>query len=448
MATDRNEMRFPPGFLWGTATAAHQVEGGNENNQWWAWEQGTGRIWQDQRSGRACNWWECAEDDLAVAAEMGQNSHRLSIEWSRIEPREGEFDDRPLERYRRLLSRMHELGLEPMVTLHHFTHPQWLEAQGGWLNPETVGRFARFTERVAAALGDQIRLWCTVNEPTIFAAQGYLQGVWPPQQRSLSATVQVLRNLLAGHGAAYSILHQRVPGAQVGMASAIRLFDPARPSFPPDRTLARLFDHVFNEVPILATIDGRLRFPLSLDGRRVEALANSCDFIGINYYTRELVAFDLRRPGELFARRFYAPGTERCDPGGQHDDFGEIYPEGLYRCLHAYGRLGKPIYVTENGWGDADDSRRPRALLTHIAQMWRAVAEGIPVLGYYHWSLLDNFEWAEGWHERFGLIEVDPVTQARRPRRSAAVYADIARTNGITREMVERYAPEALDKIF
>lgn len=444
--SEQDALRFPQGFLWGTATSSHQVEGYNDNNQWWAWEQGTGRIWQDQRSGRACDWWKRAEEDLALAAELGQNSHRLSLEWSRIEPHEGAFSGPALARYRRLLERMHELGLEPMVTLHHFTNPLWLEAQGGWANPETVSRFERYAAQVVQALGDQVRLWCTINEPTVFALNGYLRGIWPPEQRSMGTMLGVLRNMLLGHAAAYHAVHRLRPDAQVGLVSHIRLFDPANPGSLLDRAVTRLLDHITNEIPILATLDGRLRFPLSPAGQRVPALVNTSDFIGLNYYTREMVAFDLRHTGELCGRRFYAEGTE-CNDSGWHDDFGEIYPEGLYRCVLTYARLGKPIYITETGWADAADDHRPRALLTHVAQLWRAMAAGAQVLGFYHWTLVDNFEWAEGWKERFGLIELDPATQARRPRRSATVYAAIARANGITPEMVAQYAPEATDRI-
>ena len=172
--------RFPSGFLWGTATAAHQVEGGNINNQWWDWEQQPGRIYNGDCSGDACGWWRDAEPDLDRAAALGQNAHRLSIEWSRIEPRDGVFDDAALARYRELLEALRQRGLEPMVTLHHFTNPRWLEECGAWLHPDTPRRFARFVARAVAALGDLCQLWCTINEPIVYAAQSYLRGGWPP----------------------------------------------------------------------------------------------------------------------------------------------------------------------------------------------------------------------------------------------------------------------------
>jgi beta-glucosidase len=440
-------MAFPQGFLWGTATSAHQVEGSNNANQWAAWEATPGHIWQDQRSAQAADWWQRAEEDLAWAAELGQNTHRLSIEWSRIEPQEGVFVDEPLQRYRRLLARMRELGLEPMVTLHHFTHPQWLEAQGGWLNPETPAKFARFAAHAAGALGDQVRLWCTINEPAVFSSMGYLDGAFPPGQHSLPAMLCALRNLLLGHAAGYHAVHKVQPNAQVGLVKHIRLLDPGRPGSALDRWLAGMMSYVFNDAPMLAIRDGRLPFPLTWNGRRVPELANTCDFIGINYYTRELVSFDTRFPGGAPVRRYYRPGAEMSDCGWKAE-YGEIYPEGLYRAIMPYAGWGKPIFITENGLPDAADTRRPRFLLTHLAQVWRAIQEGADVRGYYHWSLTDNFEWADGWKLRFGLIELDPETQERALRRSGRLYAEMACANAITPEMVERYAPEAAGKVF
>jgi beta-glucosidase len=173
-------LRFPDGFLWGTATSAHQVEGQNTNNQWWDWEQQPGRIWRGDRSGDACGWWRDAEGDLDRAAALGQNAHRLSIEWSRVEPREGLFDVNAVERYRALLESLRRRGLKPMVTLHHFTNPRWLEAQGGWLHPATPQRFARFAAHAVMALGDLCELWCTINEPLVYALMSYVLSRWPP----------------------------------------------------------------------------------------------------------------------------------------------------------------------------------------------------------------------------------------------------------------------------
>src|SRR5262245_45814557 len=208
---------FPPGFLWGTATAAHQVEGQNTNNQWWDWEQQPGRIWHGDRSGDACDWWRNAEADFDRAAALGQNAHRLSIEWSRIEPREGVFDDTAIGRYREMLQGLRSRAITPMVTLYHFTNPCWLEAQGGWLNPGTPERFARFTAHAVAALGDLCELWCTINEPIVYATQSYLLGLWPPGATDIAKTLRATGMLLRGHAAAAQAIRRANPSLRVGI---------------------------------------------------------------------------------------------------------------------------------------------------------------------------------------------------------------------------------------
>jgi len=441
--TSLDILAFPEGFLWGTATSSHQVEGNNTNNQWWAWEQQPGRIWHGDKSGLACDWWRNAEADFDRAAAMGQNSHRLSLEWSRIEPREGVFDEAALGRYRQMLSALRERGLEPMVTLHHFTNPLWLSDSGEWENRQTVRYFERYVKRVVEALGDLVNLWCTINEPAIYAVQGYLRGGFPPGKHSFVTTFRVLGNLLRGHAAAYRTIHRLQGHARVGLVKSVRGFEPANPASPLDRLVTRLQDYLFNDITLLAPKDGRLRFPMGWGLIPHGPLVDSFDFIGLNYYTRGLVAFDIRQWRDLFGRNFFRPGAELSD-AGQLGPYSEIYPEGLYLALHKVAALGKPIIVTENGLPDADDDQRPRFLLTHLAQVHRAIQEGLPVQGYYHWSLVDNFEWAEGWALRFGLIEMDPETQERRIRPSGELYAEICRTNGITREMARRYGVEEI----
>jgi beta-glucosidase len=422
--------RFPAGFLWGTATAAHQVEGGNTNNQWWDWEQQSGRIWNGDRSGDACGWWRDPEPDLDRAAALGQNAHRLSIEWSRIEPRDGIFDDAALVRYRDLLQSLRRRGLEPMVTLHHFTNPRWLEERGGWLHPDTPQRLARFAARAAAALGDLCQLWCTINEPMVYATQSYLLGVWPPGQRDAQAAFHTAAALLRGHVAAADAIRHTDPQARVGIVHHLRLFDPASCA-PQDVAVAAAQDYLFNGVLLHALRTGRLLPPIG-DGLTVSrALRDSCDFFGLNYYTRDYVAFDPRLPGELFGRRFTPPHAPKSDAGSDGKSYGEIYPEGLYRALRRVARLGLPIYITETGLPDAADHRRSRFILDHLAAVHRAIQEGIEVRGVFLWTLIDNFEWAEGWGLRFGLYAFDARTQERRLRPSGALYAAIARANAI-----------------
>ena len=439
---EQTTMRFPEGFLWGTATSSHQVEGNNSNNDWWEWEKEPGHILDGHRSELACDWWNRAEDDFDLAREMGQNAHRLSLEWSRIEPREGEWDDDAIARYRRMLVGLRGRGLEPMVTLHHFTNPLWLMEKGGWETEAVVPLFERYVTRVAEELGDLVELWSVINEPNVYAILSYAGSRWPPGKQNLLLAFRVLRNLLLAHGRAYRAIHRLQPQAQVGIAHAVRVFDPARPNSRLDRWAASLPDRIFNRLVLTALTEGVLAFPLAFN-RKVPELVDSVDFLGVNYYTRDMVAFDASRPGELFGRRFYTEGAEMSDGG-----YGEVYPEGLYRLLKWLAAYGKPIYITENGLPDEDDDQRPRFLLTHLAATHRAMQEGVPVKGYFHWSLVDNFEWAEGWSLRFGLVALDVETQERTVRRSGQLYKEICQANAITQDMVERYAPEVLDKLF
>jgi beta-glucosidase len=351
-----------------------------------------------------------------------------------------------------------------MVTLFHFSSPRWLAARGGWRNRAVVDLFRRFVRHTVEGLGDLVRLWCTINEPNVYAALGYLLGEHAPGQRSLPAYFAVLKHQLMAHAAAYRTIHALDGRAQVGLVKNMLIFEPLDAG-PASAGIARLLDYGFTELTLKAVRDGRLGIPLQVRPARHGPLVDSLDFVGVNYYTRERIGLgrgasrrDDRSGHQVQGRHNESylgfmgptPGAEVSDYG-RNGTYGEIYPEGMYRVLKRLARLGKPLYITENGLPDEDDDQRPAFLLSHLAQVQRAIAEGVDVRGYYHWSFTDNFEWAEGWALRFGLValdphpreEVDPETQARRPRRSAALYEEIVRANGITQEMVERYAPDA-----
>ena len=426
---------FPADFKWGVATAAHQVEGNNVHNDWWTWEQEEGHVKEGRTSGLACNWWENAEADFDRAAAMGVNALRLSVEWSRVEPRPGKFDDSALERYSQMLQGLRARGIEPMVTLHHFTNPRWLAEQGGWKNPETVAMFAGFVRRVVEALGQHCDLWCTINEPNVYSTMGYLAGVFPPGQSDFKVAMLVIRHLLGGHAAAYREIHALQPHARVGFAHNMHIFDPANPRSPLDRRAARRAGKAHNQVILTALTQGRWTLPVGFG--LAWKLRRTLDWIGLNYYTRNLVAFDRTQGQVVLNHRPHADDAESLDGG-----HGEFYPRGIFRCLRQLARLGLPIYVTENGIPDEGDDQRPSYLLTHLHQMWHAIQLCYPVMGYYHWTLVDNFEWAEGWTLRFGLIALDPKTQTRTPRRSAGLYAEAIRANAITPRIIDTYAPE------
>jgi beta-glucosidase len=426
---------FPADFRWGVTTSAHQVEGDNMHNDWWAWEQQEGRIKRGQASGLACDWWENAEADFDRAAELGLNALRLSIEWSRVEPAPGEFDDGALTRYGHMLAGLRERGIEPMVTLHHFTNPHWLAEQGGWENSGVVALFARFVRRTVESLGQYCDLWCTINGLNVYGYLGYVEGVFPPGQSDFKVAMRVIRHLLAGHAAAYREIHTLQPQARVGIAHAMRVFDPANPRSFLDRRVARRMDKVYNQAVLSALTRGVWMPPLGFG--LAWKLRRTLDWIGLNYRTRDLVAFDRAHPQTLFGRRQTAG-----EAGHLESDGGECYPRGIFRCLQRLARLELPVYVTENGVADADGDRRPQYLLTHLHQVWRALQLGCPVMGYYHRTLVDSFEWTDGWTRRFGLIALDPETQARTPRDSAALCAEVVGVNGINPHMIDTYAPE------
>lgn len=412
---------FPPDFLWGSATSAHQVEGGNVNNDWWAWEQVPGHIKDGTTSARACEHFSRYAADFDLLASLGQNAHRLSLEWSRIEPRPGAFDAGAIAHYRRVLETLRARGLEPVVTLHHFTNPLWLARRGGWANPEVVERFTRFARRMAEAYGDLVRWWVTINEPNVYAFQGFLGVVWPPGRVDLIGGFRAMRHMVLAHARAYHAIHRAAPGARVGLAHHVRLFHPARPDSTLDRFAARARGYLFSRLVPLTLADGVMRAPLGR-GDRVMGVAGTQDFVGLNYYTRERTAFDATSL-EFFGREVRPPA--------QRNMLGwEIYPEGLVAAIRFASRFG-PVLITENGVADRDDELRASFLLAHLRSVGQALAEGLPVLGYLHWSALDNFEWAEGLAPRFGLIHVDFTTQERRVKPSGELYARICRDGGL-----------------
>lgn len=440
---DNALLRFPDGFLWGAATAAHQNEGDNRNNQWAAWEAEPGHIHNGDRSGRATGWWnlETAAADFDRAADLGLNSLRLSVEWSRIEPEAGVFDQTALRHYAEMIGLLRARGIEPMVSLHHFTDPLWLSEQGGWENPLIPDYFSRFVARVVEALGDQVTLWSTINEPNIYAYIGYLGGHFPPGVNSLPRMVKVMRNMMLAHGRAYRTIHRLQGGARVGLAHHLRLFLPADPNSAADRYAAAMLDLFGNRAILEAVVHGRLLPPFGA-GQTAPALIDASDYIGLNYYTTARVAFDPRLPGELFARQFMDPAAELSEITPEGEPYSEINPQGMYLALKKLAAYGKPIYITENGLPDREDEVRPRFLATYLAEVWCAIRDGVDVRGYYHWTLVDNFEWAAGWSLRFGLFELDLETGARTARPSAAVYSRIAQANGIPRSLLAKVAPK------
>lgn len=440
-----NTYTFPGDFRWGTATSAHQVEGHLTNNDWWAAEQAGGYVFENHLSGAACDWWNRAEEDFDRMAAMGQNAHRMSVEWSRIQPQQGSWDESALARYREMVQGLLSRGIEPMVTLHHFTNPLWMTGQGGWENPDSVAWFRAYVEKVAGALGDKIDLWCTINEPGVMIANAYLLGRWPPGKRSPAAALRVAENIIKAHATAYQTIHRANPRARVGLAKHMIIWRPHRPWMPVDNVISLLVNRGFNHMLVGAVSRGVLRVPGRLP-RRIPAAARTLDWLGVNYYQRYRIGTKALRASMPDVLQYLTrPGLETGPDG-----WGEIHPVGLYQTLHAARRYGVPLYVTENGRPDEHDEHRPRFILTHLHQLWQAIQRRIPVQGYYFWSMVDNFEWTEGYNPRFrfGLFGVDFETQERFARASGSLYEEIIKLGGISRDLVERYAPEAMPLLF
>ncbi|HTR96999.1 MAG TPA: glycoside hydrolase family 1 protein [Candidatus Acidoferrales bacterium] len=434
-----NELRFPPGFHWGAATSAHQVEGGNRANDWWRFEQIPGAIRGvvgapgAAGSGEACRHYERFDEDFALAAADGHGAHRLSFEWSRIEPGRGRIDDTAVAHYHAVLASLAKHRLTPVVTLHHFTNPLWIADAGGWESRATVDRFEEFVRFCAREFGGEVDWWCTVNEPEVYAFRGWSEGIWPPRVRDNSRALEVIAHLLEAHGRAYRVLHAEDRAdadgdgvaASVGFAKHVVQLEPLRAWHPLDRLQAHFERRVFVEAVERACADGEIE--LEIPGARavkrtLPELKGAWDYYGLNYYTRWRV-------------RALAPEPHVPTPGAPLNDLGwEIWPDGLRQALLGAARFGVPVLVTENGVADAADRLRPRALVQFAEAMHAAIAQGANVLGYLHWSLLDNFEWADGWNGRFGLYAVDPndPARARVRRRSAEVFARLARANAVT----------------
>lgn len=407
---DHEALIFPDNFLWGAATSAHQVEGNNFHNDWWQWE--IKNKPPQMRSGKAANQYQLYEKDFELAKDLGHNAHRLSIEWSRIEPREGKFDQTEIDHYKKVLQALKKSGMKVMLTLHHFTNPLWFAEMGGWESVNSPYYFERFVKKIVPELKDYVDLWVTINEPGVVVFMGYLNGIWPPNKKSKLTSFKVYWNIARAHKKAYRVIHEVVPRAQVGIANNLSSFDS--------------FHHhsLMEELAVwgLDIINNHLFYQMT--GK------NTHDFLGINYYFNQYISFnDQSRLPSLVD--ISVTKKDISDLGW------EIYPEGIFDILMDFSDYHLPMYITENGLASTNDDRRVRFLISYLKEIYHAIQTGANVKGYFHWSLLDNFEWADGFEPRFGLIEVNYKTQKRTPRASAEVYAQIIKHNGIEHKLLK-----------
>ncbi|HNH25516.1 MAG TPA: family 1 glycosylhydrolase [Anaerolineales bacterium] len=432
---------FPKGFLWGTATASHQVEGSNTNNNWWKWEQeghtnGSAAI--------AADWWGGRwREDFDRAAETGQNAHRLSIEWSRVQPTPDRWDEDAIERYRTMLRGLRDRNMTALVTLHHFTDPLWVTERGAWETEEIVPLFEKYVRKMVDSLKEYTNLWVTINEPNVYALSGYVTGDFPPGKKDLKQAMPVIANMVRGHAAAYRAIHELQPEARVGYALHFRPMVPRLSWSPLDRLMRNIRYEGVNMGFPTAISTGVMKTPIG--NFNIPEAKGTQDYLGLNYYSVDTVWFDLAKADQMFSNSGYPKDADMSDT-----NFLANIPHGIYDSIkwivRTYPNL--PIIVTENGVEDFDDHMRPRYLVQHLHEVWRTVNFNWPVKGYFHWSLVDNFEWERGWTQRFGLWGLDLDTQKRIRRPSVDLYAEICKENGISSEMVQKYCPEVFEKLF
>ena len=400
--------KFPDDFFWGASTSAHQVEGGNIHNDWWLAEQ-SGAL--KEPSGQACRHYELFREDFAIAKELGHNCHRFSIEWSRIEPQEGKFQDSEIQHYHKVITELRNLGMEPVVTLHHFTNPLWFSQKGGWTKFKLQRYFLRFVEKMVREFSGEVKFWITINEPLVYSSHAYLLGCWPPQERSLLKTVKVTLNMAQAHIKAYSLIHKTyqdkaLARPMVSIAANLQAFELCRPTLK-NKLAVYLRHKLYN----LYFIEILLR-------------KKTLDYIGVNYYSRNLVDVESWGIVHLLADTC----KHNHHPLRKNSLGWDIYPQGLYKLLVSLKKYNLPVFITENGICTEDDDLKWDYIREHLGQVYKAREEGVNVLGYIYWSLIDNFEWAEGFAPRFGLVNVDYQNQRRTIRPSAKKLSEVSKT--------------------
>lgn len=378
-------MKFPKGFLFGSATAAHQIEGGNFGSDWHDWEKTPGNILDNSNADVATDSWNQWKKDIELLKKTGQNAYRFSIEWAKVEPERGKYHQETIEHYREILEELKKNGIKSMVTLYHFVLPKWVAKDGGWLNKKTKGYFVSYCEKIVSDLGGLADLWATINEPQTYALNAYTTGIWPPGIKNFWKGLKIIKNLNSAHKEAYKKIRSIV-STPVGIVENIAIFEPLYDNIV-DRTYTRIINNI-------ATISA------------IAPISKYTDFLGINYYFK--VRLQHKEP------RYNFISKKKTDVGwGIHQD-------GLYRVIMENSIWRKPIYITENGVADENDKHRSEFLKDAFKYLEKVLKKGADVRGYFHWTLMDNFEWAHGYSAKFGLHTID-----RKPRESANVYKEL-----------------------
>ena len=461
---DQAPYRFPSGFYWGTATAAQQIED-QQPTDWTAFEKEAfakkrfshiakgkpkpGHIvhlgdYNEMIRTRKTDFDRRFAEDIALAAKMKHNAYRFSLDWARLFPTAAHKDPDPagIRYYQAIFEALRRHKIKPFLTLFHFASPAWLwqplDGKRGWERKDALEHFERFTRAVLKHFGQETDQWCTLNEPMVYLINGYLEGLFPPNERrgDPSKIIHIAAILLKAHALAYRLIHEdakaRKQRAFVGIAKHTRAFEPYRNYAPLDRITAQILDQAFIWDFLDAIETGTLDSSMTRYRQEIPGLKGTQDYLGINYYGRYYIKTSLFKIGQ-----YTILDHDKSDATEQINDLGwSIYPHGFYKILAKTAqRYKKPIFVLENGTADEkkDDTKRQYLLLSHLKEMWNAIHYAkADIRGYFHWSLFDNFEWAEGFEARFGLIEIDYKKNFQRtPRKSAKLYSEIIEKNAI-----------------
>lgn len=419
-----NSFYLKPGMLLGVSSSATQADGGELGHTWNDWYD-KGHIKDGSDPAKATDHWNRWQEDVLLMHKMGIQTCRMSIEWARIEPEEGKFDEEAIAHVKEELMLLLGLGIKPLVTLHHFTNPMWFESKGGWAVYDNVRLFLVYVEKVIKSMGHLANEYITINEPNVYALMGYFSGEWPPGHKSLPAAANVMSNMASAHIKAYRLIHDMRRGmgfrdTKVSFALHMRVFEPKNSLNPIDRSSCAAAEKLFQYYPALAMMTGDFKGPLKNHGRaRYGAYS---DFHAVNYYSRSVI-------------RGLTNGVRE---GCFKNDLGwEIYPEGITQCCQKLMNIRPlPIYITENGACDVSDSFRSRFIYEHLRELCRSK---LSVKRYYYWCFNDNFEWLDGFYARFGIVSTDFETMERSVKRSGDFYSRIIKERGVTEEMYAEY---------
>lgn len=398
-------------FLWGVATSAFQLEG-SPHADWTSWEE----ILNSKPD--ITDHYKLYKYDLELLKELGVNSYRFSIEWSRIQPLEDVWDDKAIEHYQDILDILRRDNIEPMVTLHHFTHPQWFIRKYPWHEEASIGKFLAFVEKMVSILRG-VRYWVTFNEPYVLVLAGYFEGCTPPGIKDAGLGIRALTNILKAHGAAYDIIHAGCPEAKVSVAHNMAALAPWNSWNPFDRLLVRIAKYFYNHSLLDAFLTGmlRIKFPFKKALLINVPIKNKLDFFGVNYYTRMHMRFNLFKKLGVEMRHRDIEGYGLTDMGW------EIHPQGLAKVLRYASKLKVPLIITENGIATRDCQKRIKFMQRHVDVIERCIKDGLDIRGYFYWSLMDNYEWLQGLNAKFGLYSVDYNTLERKPTNAGAYYS-------------------------